>query len=153
NGAFVINAIENLTGSDDLISLRTRSAAQRPFTVVRDMQAKAQAQFQEEEQALQQRLTHTQQHLHEPEPGRGPAPGKKAGLSPEQQTEIERFKRQLIDTRTQLRDVQHNLRKDIDALGARLAFINIALVPLVVAVLAIVLAALRRRRRARALGQ
>jgi ABC-type uncharacterized transport system involved in gliding motility auxiliary subunit len=152
NGAFVLNAIENLTGSGDLIGLRTRAAAQRPFTVVRDMQAKAQAQFQEEEQALQQRLTDTQQHLRELEQGGGATAGKKAGLSPEQQAEIERFKRQLIDTRTQLRDVQHNLRKDIDALGARLAFVNIALVPLLVTVLAVVLAALRRRRRARALA-
>jgi ABC-type uncharacterized transport system involved in gliding motility auxiliary subunit len=152
NGAFVLNAVENLTGSGDLISLRTRSAAQRPFTVVRDMQAKAQAQFQEEEQALQQRLTDTQQRLRELEQGGGATAGKKAGLSPEQQAEIERFKRQLIDTRAQLRDVQHNLRKDIDALGAQLAFINIALVPLAVAFLAVVLAALRRRRRARALA-
>jgi ABC-type uncharacterized transport system involved in gliding motility auxiliary subunit len=152
NGAFVVNAVENLTGSGDLIGLRTRSASQRPFTVVRDIQAKAQAQFQEEEQALQQRLTDTQQRLRELEQGGGATAGKRAGLSTEQQAEIQRFKRQLIDTRTQLRDVQHNLRKDIDALGARLAFINIVLVPLVVAILAVVLAALRRRRRARALA-
>jgi ABC-type uncharacterized transport system involved in gliding motility auxiliary subunit len=151
NGAFVLNAVENLTGSGDLISLRTRSASQRPFTVVRDIQANAQKQFQEEEQALQQRLTDTQQRLRELEQG-GATAGKKAGLSPEQQAEIERFKRQLIDTRTQLRNVQHNLRKDIDALGARLAFINIALVPLLVAIMAVVLAALRRRRRTRALA-
>ena len=51
----------------------------------------------------------------------------------------------------QLRDVQHNLRKDIDALGDRLAFINIALVPLLVAIFAIGLAAFRRRRRAHAM--
>jgi ABC-type uncharacterized transport system involved in gliding motility auxiliary subunit len=48
--------------------------------------------------------------------------------------------------------VQHNLRKDIDALGALLAFINIALVPILVAAFAIGLAILRRRRRARALA-
>jgi uncharacterized protein (TIGR03382 family) len=56
------------------------------------------------------------------------------------------------DTRAQLRDVQHSLRKDIDALGAFLAFINIALVPILVAAFAIVLAWLRRRRRVRALA-
>ncbi len=151
NGAFVLDAVENLTGSGDLIGLRTRTASQRPFTVVRDIQAKAQAQFQQEEQALQQRLTDTQQRLHELEQG-GSAHGGTAGLSAAQQAEIESFRRQLVDTRTQLRDVQHNLRKDIDALGAVLAFVNIALVPLLVAVFAIVLAALRRRRRVRALA-
>ncbi len=152
NGAFVLNAVENLSGSGDLIGLRTRAASQRPFTVVRDIQAKAQTRFQAEEQALQQRLTDTQQRLRELQQGSGNAGGKTAGLSPAQQAEIEQFKRQLIDTRTQLRDVQHNLRKDIDALGARLAFINIALVPLLVAIFAIGLATLRRRRRARALA-
>ena len=37
--AFVLNAVENLTGSDDLISLRTRANTDRPFTVVQAMQA------------------------------------------------------------------------------------------------------------------
>jgi ABC-type uncharacterized transport system involved in gliding motility auxiliary subunit len=152
NGAFVLNAVENLTGSGDLIGLRTRAASQRPFTVVRDLQTKAQTKFRAEEQGLQARLTDTQQRLRELEQGGGAAKGKTAGLSPAQQAEIEQFKRQLIDTRTQLRDVQRNLRKDIDALGARLAFINIALVPLLVAFFAIGLAALRRRRRARAMA-
>ncbi|HVV65644.1 MAG TPA: Gldg family protein [Rhizomicrobium sp.] len=151
NGAFVINAVENLSGSGDLIGLRTREASSRPFTVVRDLQAKAQAQFQEEEQTLRQRMTDTQQRLRELEQG-GDAKSGSVGLTPAQRAEIEKFRRELIDTRTQLRNVQHNLRKDIDALGEFLAFINIALVPLLVAVAAIGLAALRRRRRARALA-
>jgi len=151
NGAFILNAVENLMGSSDLIGLRTRTAAQRPFTVVRDIQAKAQAQFQQEEQALQARMTDTQQRLQELEQGGGAKAGQ-AGLTAAQQAEIERFRKELVDTRTQLRDVQHNLRKDIDALGSRLAFINIVLVPLLVAIFALGLAALRRRRRARAMA-
>ena len=57
-----------------------------------------------------------------------------------------------MQTRIELRDVQHNLRREVDALGTILAFVNIALVPLLVAAFAIVLAILRRRRRARALS-
>jgi ABC-type uncharacterized transport system involved in gliding motility auxiliary subunit len=152
NGAFVLNAVENLMGSDDLISLRTRASSDRPFTVVRALQAAAQAQFQQEQEALQQRLTDTQERLHALEQGGGTS-GRAGsnGLTAAQQAEIDRFKRELIDTRTALRDVQHNLRKDIDALGEFLAFVNIALVPILVACFAIVLAWLRRRRRARAL--
>jgi ABC-type uncharacterized transport system involved in gliding motility auxiliary subunit len=154
NAAFVLNAVENLTGSDDLISLRTRATNDRPFTVVRQLQAQAQAQFQQEAEALQARLTDTQQRLHDLQQGAS-ADGKTADntqLSPEQQATIERFKRQLAETREELRDVQHNLRKDIDTLGAVLAFINIALVPILVAGFAIFVAWLRRRRRARALA-
>jgi ABC-type uncharacterized transport system involved in gliding motility auxiliary subunit len=149
NGAFILNAIENLTGSDDMINLRTREAGQRPFTVVRKIQADAQAKFHEEEQRLQQHLTETQQRLHELEQG-GAAEQGQVGLTPAQQAEIERFRHDLAATRTQLRDVQHNLRKDIDSLGAWLAFINIALVPILIAIFAVALAALRRRRRLQA---
>jgi ABC-type uncharacterized transport system involved in gliding motility auxiliary subunit len=154
NAAFVLNAVENLTGSGDLISLRTRATNDRPFTVVKEIQARAQAQFQQEADALQQQMTDTESRLHALEQG-GSTNGKpvtSASLTPEQQAAIERFKRDLIDTRAQLRDVQHNLRKDIDLLGSILAFINIALVPILVALFAIVLAILRRRRRARAIA-
>ena len=151
NAAFVLNSIENLSGSGDLISLRTRESGQRPFTVVRKIQEDAQSQFQAEEKALQQHLTETQQRLHELEQGSEAQQGQ-VGLTPDQQKEVENFRKDLIDTRTQLRDVQHNLRKDIDRLGAILAFVNIALVPLLVAAFAILLAVLRRRRRARALS-
>jgi ABC-type uncharacterized transport system involved in gliding motility auxiliary subunit len=149
NAAFVLNAVENLMGSDDLISLRTRASDDRPFTVVRDLQAQAEAQFQEQEQGLQARLTDTQQKLQSLQAGEGGAAGNVA-LTPAQQAAVERFKRELIVTRAELREVQHNLRKDIDALGEFLAFVNIALMPLLVAGFALVVAALRRRRRRKA---
>jgi len=154
NAAFVLNAIENLSGSNDLISLRTRATNNRPFTVVQDLQAHAQAEFQQEADALQLQLTDTQSRLHALEQGSSAngQPTNSTTLTPEQQAEIQRFKRQLVDTRTQLRDVQHNLRKEVDALGSFLAFVNIALVPILVAIFAIVVAILRRRRRARALA-
>jgi ABC-type uncharacterized transport system involved in gliding motility auxiliary subunit len=152
NAAFVLNAVENLIGSNDLISLRTRATNDRPFVVVRALQAAAQAQFQQEAETLQQRLTDTQQRLHDLEQG-GSTNGKptdSTALTPQQQVAIERFQRLLVATREQLRGVQHNLRKDIDTLGSILAFINIALMPLIAAFLALVVAALRRRRRSRA---
>ena len=155
NGAFVLNAIENLTGSSDLISLRTRATNDRPFVVVKQMQAQAQADFQAEAEALQAQMTAVQQRLHELEQGGSTngQPTNAQGLSAAQQAEIDRFKKQLVDIRTRLRDVQHRLRKDVDTLGDILAFVNIALVPLFVAGFAILLALLRRRRRARAMAQ
>jgi len=152
NAAFVLNAIENLTGSSDLISLRTRATNDRPFTVVRDLQASAQTQYQQEAEMLQQRLTDTEQQLKEVEAG-GSTNGKQTDsvtLTPQQRAAIERFRRQLAETRTELRDVQHNLRKNIDLLGEVLAFINIALVPLILTIIALAVAGLRHRRRIRA---
>ncbi|HEY3637668.1 MAG TPA: Gldg family protein [Rhizomicrobium sp.] len=154
NGAFVLNAVENLTGSNDLISLRTRATSSRPFIVVQKMQGEAQARFQQEADALKQRLSDTENRLHALEQG-GAANGQQqpdASLGQDQQREITKFRKQVADTRAQLRDVQHSLRKDIDALGSFLAFINIALVPIMVASFALILAYLRRRKRARALA-
>jgi ABC-type uncharacterized transport system involved in gliding motility auxiliary subunit len=154
NGAFVINAVENLSGSNDLISLRTRATSSRPFVVVKKLQGQAQARFQQEADALKQRLADTESRLHALEQGGAANNSAQAGtaLTADQQREIARFRREVSATRNELREVQHSLRKDIDRLGAFLAFVNIALVPILVAAFAVMLAFLRRRRRSRALA-
>ncbi|MDR3525964.1 MAG: Gldg family protein [Rhizomicrobium sp.] len=149
NDAFVVNAVENLTGSSDLISLRTRATNDRPFIRVKEIQADAERQFKQQEDALKARLAETEAKLKNLQTGQ--AGGKSVGITPQQQTAIETFKRQLAEIRTQLRQVQHDLRQDVDALGGTLAFLNILVVPLLVAIFAMVLAWLRRRRRARAI--
>ncbi|HUO98725.1 MAG TPA: Gldg family protein [Rhizomicrobium sp.] len=147
NDAFVINAAENLMGSNDLISLRTRATNDRPFTLVKALQAQAEAEFKQQEDTLKARLTEVQDRLKNLQQGQG----SNLAVTPRQQAAIDQFKHQLVSIREQLREVQHNLRKDIDALGDVLAFVNMALVPILVSIFAIVLAWLRRRRRARAI--
>jgi ABC-type uncharacterized transport system involved in gliding motility auxiliary subunit len=149
NDAFVLGAIENLTGSADLISLRTRATNDRPFLRVREIQSDAEREFKQQEDALKARLTDTEQQLRALQAG-GQG-GVQAGLSAQQQKAIDAFKHELTEIRTQLRQVQHNLRQDVDALGDTLAFINIVVVPVLVAAFALVLAWIRRRRRARAI--
>jgi ABC-type uncharacterized transport system involved in gliding motility auxiliary subunit len=150
NHVFVLNSIENLTGSSALISLRSRGTSNRPFTVVADIRRRAEARFLREEQALQQKLKATQDRLAELEGRRGstPRPGAPPQelLTPEQEAEIEKFRKELADTRGALRDVQHRLRRDIDRLGTWLAAINTLLVPAMLVGSAVVLAFLRRRK-------
>jgi ABC-type uncharacterized transport system involved in gliding motility auxiliary subunit len=145
NGGLVLNAVENLTGSDDLIGLRTRTNTDRPFTGVRAMQEDAEARYRETARALQSRLASAQAELQQLQQG---GQGKGVTLTPKQQSDMQRLRQQMADTRIQLRAVQHNLRADIDALGGVLAFLNIALVPLIVGGFALVLAWMRRRRMA-----
>ncbi len=154
NDSFVLGALENLTGSSDLISLRTRATNDRPFTLVRALQADAEREFKQQEDALKTKLADTEQQLKNLQSWQGGAAAgatAQAGLSAQQQTAIDAFKHQVVEIRTQLRQVQHNLRQDVDALGDFLAFINIVAVPLLVAVFALVVAWIRRRRRARAI--
>lgn len=147
NGALVLDAVENLTGSSDLIALRTRTNTDRPFTVVRAMQEAAETKFRETVDALQARLAATEQQLQQL--NQGGSGGRALALSPQQQADIARLKEELATTRAQLRDVQRNLRADIDALGAELAFLNVAAMPLAVIAFALALAFIRRRRMAR----
>lgn len=151
NSAFVLNAIENLTGSNELISLRSRGTSNRPFTEVNKIRMRANANYSREEKRLLDKLQATQNRLAELEGRRSvqPKPGATSQqdlLTPEQQAEIEKFRIDLVETRSALREVQYRLRRDIDRLGNWLAAINILLVPLMLAGTAITLALLRRRK-------
>jgi ABC-type uncharacterized transport system involved in gliding motility auxiliary subunit len=150
NGDFVANAIEVLAGGEDLVGLRSRGTSARPFEVVDDIQREAQARYSAEESALQQKLKETQAKL-ESLTGKDQANAPTA-LSPEQAKTIEEFRADMLQTRRQLRSVQAALRSDIGRLKTRLEFLDIALIPLIVAAVAIVLGAVRLRRRHRRLA-
>lgn len=143
NGAFVLNAVENLTGSDALISLRSRGTSERPFTVVDELRRNAEQQYLAEEQRLQQRLDQTEQQIAQME-GQQTEGG--LFLSPDQQAAIAKFREQALETRKQLREVQRRLRSDIEALADTLRIVNILVMPLLIAGLAVALGVMRQRR-------
>ena len=134
NGDFVINTLDNLAGNTDLISLRSRGEFSRPFTVVEEIRRDAETQFREQEQELQTRLEETEQKIAQlqQEGGEGALL-----LSQEQAAEIEEFRLEQVKTRKELRAVQHELQKNIERLGTLLKFINIGLIPLFIALLAL----------------
>jgi ABC-type uncharacterized transport system involved in gliding motility auxiliary subunit len=154
NGALVQNFVENMMGSNDLISLRTRERPTRPFLLVDNIRRQAESRFLAEEQALQDRVTQTEASLRalQGQGGGDENPTTTPVLTAEQQKQIDTFRQDLITTRQSLRQVQANLRQDVENLGTALALLNIALVPVLVSAAAIGLAVLRNRRRNRARG-
>lgn len=135
NDAFLINAVDNLSGSNDLISLRTRGRSSRPFTTVVELKREAEQEFQAKEKALQAKLNETEQKLNAMQQQKQ---GQNAAiLSLEQRQEIDNFRATQVSTRKELRAVQHELGKSIEQLGTTLRFINIALIPLLIALFAI----------------
>lgn len=144
NGAFVVNALENLAGSSDLIAVRSRGSFSRPFLKVEELRVGADARYRETEQRLQQELAETERRLGELQSSREDTGS--LLLSEEQQAEIDRFVDQRTSIRKELRAVQRGLDKDIEDLGGRLKAINIGLVP-VLLTLAILFAAWRRRQK------
>jgi len=151
NGDFVANAVEVLAGGSDLIGLRSRGTSARPFDVVSEIERNAQERYSAEERALQQKLKETQAKLAElTGKDRGDAP---ATLSPEQAKAIEDFRTEMLQTRRQLREVQAALRSDIGRLKAGLEFLDIALIPIIVAAAAVILGVVRLRRRGRRMAE
>ena len=144
NGDFVINTLDNLAGNTDLISLRSRGEFSRPFTVVEQIRRDAEAQFREQEQELQTRLEETEQKIAQLQQEGGDSA---LLLTEEQAAEIEKFRLEQIRTRKELRAVQHELQKNIERLGTQLKFINIGLIPFIIALLALVAGIQRTRRK------
>lgn len=144
NGAFVVNALENLSGSSDLIGVRSRASFTRPFTKVEELRVAAEARFQATEERLQSELDETEKRLGELQSAREDTGS--ILLTPEQQAEIDRFIDQRAKIRTELRAVQRGLDRDIERLGMLLKIINIGLVPVLLAAFAL-FAVWRRNRR------
>ena len=147
NNDFVTNALDNLTGSHDLISVRNRGSFLRPFTLVRAIQQEAEARFRQKEQALQQRLKDTERKIQELQSGKEDETT--IILSAEQEAALDGFRQELVVTRKELRNVQHELQKNIESLENVVKFLNIGFMPLVIAVGSVVFSVYNMRRRLR----
>jgi ABC-type uncharacterized transport system involved in gliding motility auxiliary subunit len=145
NGDFLTNLLDVMQGSTDMISLRGRGGSTYPFERVEALQRDAEQAYRAEEQRLTEVLEAGQRRLNELQ-------SKKEGdsllmLSPEQQAEIDRLLDEQVATRKNLRDVRHNLRKDVERLGAKLKWLNMGAVPSLVLLCALAMVAIKMNRR------
>ncbi|WP_341909900.1 Gldg family protein [Ferrovibrio terrae] len=147
NADLLVNAIDNMSGSGDLIGLRSRGRSQRPFEVIDNMRRVAEQQFLARQRALEQKLETTQKQLAELQSKAQDQSN--ALLSAEQEAAITTFRDDLLSTRRELRGVQRELNRDIEGLQVFVKFINIGLMPLLAALVAVGLAIVWRRRRIR----
>ncbi|MFZ0451454.1 MAG: Gldg family protein [Desulfatiglandaceae bacterium] len=141
---FLSNACETLTGSNDLIALRTRGRFERPFEVVLALQERAQERWLSKEKELMKQADETNRKLRELE-GRKDV-SQKLIISPEQEKEVARFRKQKGRIDHELKEVRKNLRADIESLGNILKAINIFLMPLFVVIAGLLFAFNRHRR-------
>ncbi len=142
NAAFVLGALENLSGSDALISLRGRGISDRPFERVNALRRDSEKQFRDKEQSLTAKLKDVTDQLSKLEKG---AENGEVALSDKDKAAVDKFRSEMLSTRKELRDVKLALRQDIDKLDGWLKFLNIAAVPLLVGFAGIGWAVRRRR--------
>ena len=146
NLAFAQGAVEQGAGDSNLISVRSRAVRERPFLVVKEMQSAAEANSRSKIKEMEASLADAQRRLGELQ--RGKDSGQKFILSPEQQQEIANFRKKEGEVRQALKVERKKLRADIDSLENRLKWMNIALMPALVAASGVGLAVARRRREA-----
>ncbi len=143
---FAQSLVEQVAGDFDLTKLRSRAAFTRPLTVIQQMEARAQQSYLGKIKELEDNLQQTQEKLTALQKGRAGA--QSTLMSPEQQAEVENFKKKTIETRRDLKELRKNLRVESEALQFWTKVVNIGMVPLLVTLLGLGLALARRRRTA-----
>jgi ABC-type uncharacterized transport system involved in gliding motility auxiliary subunit len=143
NLAFAQGVVEQLSGDSDLIAVRSRASRERPFTVVKKIQADAEANYRSKIKELETSLSETQRKVNELQKGK--ESGQKFILSPEQQNELANFQKKEVEVKAELKKVRKQVRAEIDSLETRIKWLNIAAMPAVVALTGLGLALFRRR--------
>jgi ABC-type uncharacterized transport system involved in gliding motility auxiliary subunit len=143
NAAFVLNALDNLGGDPALTALRSRAPAARPMERVDELRKSARERLYAEQQRLEGLLAQAEAKVSEYEARRAGG----AVSTSEDITQLASYRDQAAGVRAQLRVVEREFRRDIDALAGQLELINIWLPPLFVGALGVGVFFWRSRRR------
>jgi ABC-type uncharacterized transport system involved in gliding motility auxiliary subunit len=146
NLTLVQNLVEQMGGDKDLITIRSRATEARPFTKVRELQAKAEERFASKIRELEKSEQELEQKIQELLQGR--QPGQQVILSEEAKKEWQDVQQKRAEVRDALRQERRNLRRDIVSLQTTLQWANILLMPLAVAVAGVTLAFIKRKKTA-----
>jgi len=133
NLAFIANSVDLLAGSSDLIAVRSRNRSNRSFTRVEEIEREAQKKWQEEEITLTRKLEEIQNRINQLQSQK--KDGERLILSAEQRGEVERARAEQSETMRRRREIRKLLRQDIESLGARVTFVNLLLMPILVMLL------------------
>jgi ABC-type uncharacterized transport system involved in gliding motility auxiliary subunit len=146
NLALVQNMVEQLAGDSNLIAVRSRATMNRPFILVRKMQAQAEDRWRSKVKDLEKSLSDMQTRVNDLQKNK--EGNQRFILSPEQQAELKNFQLEKAKVNRDLKTVRKNLRQDIDSLENHLKWINIAGMPLLVTISGLSLAAIKRKKTA-----
>ncbi len=141
---FLLNTTEVLTGSEELISIRSRGKFERPFVKVQELEKKAQTRWLAREQELVRKADETNRKLREFDKQKDKS--QRFVMTPEQESEIQKFQEEKRKVNSELKQVRRNLRADIETLGNKIKFINIFVMPMLVSLAGIGYAVYRRKR-------
>ncbi|MBL6851077.1 MAG: GldG family protein [Alphaproteobacteria bacterium] len=144
NGDFVLNIVEKMIGGNALSDLRGKSTSWRPFEKIIELEKIAEEKFLIEEQMLAKKLEGMEDKIRNLTQN---SDKDTDVLSPETIKAIDGFKTEMMATRSQLRNVKFDLRRDVDLLKKWIISINVAILPIAFAAVSLIIS-LRRKRKA-----
>jgi len=145
NLSFAQNAVEQLTGDNNLIAVRSRATVSRPFTRVKAMETAANERFQSEIKRLEESASESQRKINELQQQKKDK-DQRFILSPEQSAELAKLRKDEVETRKHLKQVQKDLRKEVVSLQNTVKWMNILAVPFAVTASGIALAFVKRKK-------
>ena len=143
NGDFVLNVLEKMVGGNALSDLRGKSTSWRPFEKIIALEKIAEEKFLIEEQMLAKKLKGMEDQIRNLTQNNDEDSDV---LSPETIKAIDGFKTEMMSTRSQLRSVKFDLRRDVEMLKKWVISVNVAVLPIIFAGLALIIS-LRRKRK------
>ena len=141
NASLVLNALDYLSGSGDLIAIRSRGRFNRPFDVVGEIEANAEKATAAEVDATNKKIEEYEQRLQEL--GDTATEDNQRLIQSKALSERQRIQDEIRAARKELRKLSAGKREQIEVLGAILQTINMVGAPAVVLIIAIILGAMR----------
>jgi ABC-type uncharacterized transport system involved in gliding motility auxiliary subunit len=143
NGDFVLNVVEKMIGGNALSDLRGKSTSWRPFEKIIALEKVAEEKFLIEEQMLAKKLEGMEDKIRNLTQNNDK---NSDVLSPETIKAIDGFKAEMMATRSQLRNVKFDLRRDVELLKKWIISLNVAILPIMFAAASLIIS-LRRKRK------
>lgn len=149
NAALILNALDSLSGGSELMSLRARAPGLRRMETVDRMREEAQSRFFTEQARLEARLTRSQERLEQLQTV-GATGGFFDGdvgseLTEAERAELARLREDIVTTRSRLRQIERDFRRDIDDLELKLRLFTILGGPLLIGLIGLVMLFRKRR--------
>jgi ABC-type uncharacterized transport system involved in gliding motility auxiliary subunit len=145
NLTFVQNAVEQLTGDNNLIAVRSRATVNRPFTRIKALETAANEKFQSEIKRLEESKSEAERRINDLQQQKKDK-DQRFILSPEQSAELVKLRKDEVEAGKHLKQVQKDLRKEVVSLQTKVKWINILGIPAAVTASGIALAVVKRRK-------
>ncbi len=146
NNNLLQNAVEQLSGDTNLISIRSRTITHRPFEKVRAKQREAEEEYKAEIAGLEEELEKTRTEIRKLQQRPEDDQDQRIVRSREQEEALKKWQGKQVKFRKNLKELRKNLRRDIDKIETTAQWCNIALIPALVCLTGIGLGFSRRRR-------